>query len=551
MTKSVPVSTPPLRVALYLRVSTDDQAKKEEGSLDTQEARLRSAVAARANRCEIRHVFREEGESGKTLDRPELQRLLAAVRCGEVDLLMVTRVDRLSRSLLDFFEVNRLLEKHKVQFHSLHDTFDTTTHVGRAMLSIVLVFAELERAQTAERTATAMRARAERGLWNGGSPPLGYISQGNGHLDVDPTEGDLVKLIFDQYLEMRSTTKLAKWLNERGHRQKAFVSRRKGATGGKPFTTSVLLGMLKNRLYLGEITHKGAVFAGQHTALVSAETFESARQIIGNNDRNIRPAPNRAKYEYLLTGTLRCACGYALTSSSAGAAGRGYSYYRCTGLKNPDTHSCAVRNVRADRIDATVVDIIRSAARDPQMVADAVQEANRLAQQTVEPLRERVTLARRDLASAERAADHALDAIIAAGAQQSPTSHRRLSEADAKVAQTRFALQELEAELGMRQSQQLDAEVMAQALGSFNEAFDGLTTEEKRDFLRLMIKQVVVYTDRVVVDLAEGRQATGSLVAATAAKTGNPGREDRGFVAVGEWLPLGHPTENIPHPPPR
>ncbi len=121
---------------------------------------------------------------------------------------------------------------------------------------------------------------------------------------------------------------------------------------------------------------------------------------------------------------------------------------------------------------------------------------------------------------------------------QSPTAQRLLAEADAKVEQQRFALQEATTELGMRETQQLDAEVMAQALGSFDEAFDQLTTDEKREFLRLMIKQVVVYRDRVVVSLAEGRQATGALVTATTAKAGNPGRKDRGFVADGEWLPL-------------
>jgi len=220
-----------IRVALYTRVSTEMQANKEEGSLETQEARLRAAVMARAGEHEIRHVFREEGVSGKSLDRPALQRMLDHVRKGDIDLIIVTRLDRLSRSLLDFYEMHRLFETMGVQFVSLNETFDTSSAVGRAMLKLVLVFAELEREQTAERTRLAIQARAERGLWNGGAPPLGYDSLRQGKLDVNPAEADLVKAIFERYLTLRSAHRVATWLNAQGYRQKLYSSRRKGGDG--------------------------------------------------------------------------------------------------------------------------------------------------------------------------------------------------------------------------------------------------------------------------------------------------------------------------------
>jgi predicted RNA-binding protein YlqC (UPF0109 family) len=205
-----------------------------------------------------------------------------------------------------------------------------------------------------------------------------------------------------------------------------------------------------------------------------------------------------------------------------------------------------VKNVRADLADATVMEFIREAARDPKMLAAAVEEANRIAQQTVAPLREGVTSMKRDLAAADRTAEATLDTLLMVGLSDSPTAKRRLAEAEEKVRQVRLALAEAEGELAVREGEQLDAEVMAQALGSFDEAFDHLTSDERREFLRLMIKQVVVYKDRIVVDLYEGRQATGYLVAVTtgaqtdeeAAKTRNPGRVDQGFVAESKWLPL-------------
>ncbi len=310
---------------------------------------------------------------------------------------------------------------------------------------------------------------------------------------------------------------------------------------------------------MSRVVLAGEVFAGQHEPLVTPEVFERVRQILADNNRNLRSAPARAKYDYLLTGTLRCACGYALTTSAGRAKGRSYHYYRCVGIQKQDRHACPVNNVRADLADATVMEIIREAARDTQMLAAAVEEANRIARQTVAPLRERVASLKCDLATAERTAEQTLDALIVAGVADGPTAKRRLAEAEEKVGQVRLALAEAEGELAVREGEQLDAEVMAQAVGSFDEAFDHLTSDERREFLRLMIKQVVVYKDRIVVDLYQGRQATGYLVAGTTsvqsdageAKAGNSGNVDRGFVADGRWLPLAHPTENIPHPPPR
>jgi hypothetical protein len=205
-----------------------------------------------------------------------------------------------------------------------------------------------------------------------------------------------------------------------------------------------------------------------------------------------------------------------------------------------------VKNVRADLADATVMEFIREAARDPKMLAAAVEEANRIAQQTVAPLREGVTSMKRDLAAADRTAEATLDTLLMVGLSDSPTAKRRLAEAEEKVRQVRLALAEAEGELAVREGEQLDAEVMAQALGSFDEAFDHLTSDERREFQRLMIKQVEVYKDRIVVDLYEGRQATGYLVAVTtgaqtdeeAAKARNPGRVDQGFVTESRWLPV-------------
>jgi site-specific DNA recombinase len=500
-------------------------------------------------------VFREEGESGKSLDRPQLQRLLAAIRAREIDMVMVTRVDRLSRSLLDFFEIHRLMEEHGVKFHSLNEHFDTSSPVGAAMLKLVLVFAELERAQTAERTKVAMRARAERGLWNGGPPPLGYDSQRNGHLLVNEAEAELVRIIYAKYVELRSTYKLARWLNERGHRQKAFASRRRGSTGGKRFSISVLQIMLSNRLYRGDIVHKGNVFPGQHPALIDEELFERVQRIISDNTKSHGPVRAKSTYDYLLTGTLTCSCGYALSPSASRAREPTYHYYRCVGVQKHAEHACDVKQVRADAADAAVMAVVREASQDPRLLEEAVAEANRLATTHIAPLRERVTSLRRELARVEEEAEATLDALLAAGAGKSSTARRRLEEAEARAGQLRGALAEAEGELAIREAERLDTEVVIQALRAFDEVFDHLTLDEKREFLRLMLKRVVVSKDEVEIELYEGRRASAMLAAFASGrggpKTSTPDRVDRECVVRWRWLPLGHPIENIPHPPPQ
>lgn len=509
MARKTAVSTVPqaIRVALYTRVSTDMQASKEEGSLETQEARLRAAVLSRAGEHEVRYVFREEGESGKSLDRPALQKLLAHARRGDIDLILVTRIDRLSRSLLDFYTMHQLFEKHQVQFVSLNETFDTSSAVGRAMLKLVLVFAELEREQTAERTRLAIQARAERGLWNGGPPPLGYNSLRGGHLEVNLEEAEQVRAIFGKYLELRSAHKVAAWLNAQGFRQKLYTSRRRGDTGGKDFNISVVRHILQSRLYLGEIEHKGAIFKGQHQALIDRDLYDRVQGIMTSNTLVPTAAREWAQYDYLLTGLVRCSCGHALTSSSGKGNGGNYYYYRCTGIQKWVEHKCEVRQVRAERVDEAVMSLLRDAAHQPSLIMEAIAEANAMARQTVKPLEERVQTLKRELAEAERRAGEVLSSILSSGVGRTATAKRLLLETELRQDQLRTALGVAEGELLAKSTQQLDLEVVVDVLRTLDESFVTLSLAEKREFLGHIFKGVTVYPNRVEVELYEGRQA--------------------------------------------
>ncbi len=538
-------------IALYTRVSTDLQATRDEGSLDTQESRLRATLTARGEADVPVQVFREEGASGKNLDRPAMTQLMAAIKAGKVRRVMVTRLDRLSRSLLDFYELNQLFEKQGVEFVSLNESFDTSSPVGRAMLKLVLVFAELEREQTAERTRAAMKARAARGLWNGGPRPLGYDPAGNGKLEINPAEAELVRLIFHKYLELRSAPRLTSWLNDQGHRQKAYVSRRKGKTGGKKFVAATVRRILTSRIYLGEIEHKGAVYDGQHDAIVDRELFDRVASAIADNTKRRTGALARAHYDYLLTGLLRCACGSALTTSAANGHGGRYHYYRCVGLNKKDRHACAVKQVRAERIDETVLGIVKDAARDPALVAEAVEEANKLAREQISPLQQRVDQLKRELAEAEQSARELLEQALSAGVGTTSTLRSLLAEAEQRQASLRSALSQAEGELAVRQTEELDLHAVVQAIRGFDAAWEHLTIVEKREMLQLMIQEVVVRPEDLEVALYEGRRVTAWLTgggpssAAVNVQNDEPRAVNPGFVTDEEWLPGADHRQNL------
>jgi DNA invertase Pin-like site-specific DNA recombinase len=268
-----------IRVALYLRVSTHTQTTNKD-SLETLEASLRAAVQARGGQHEIRFVFHEEGVSATAIERPQRQRMLEHIRRGDIDLLLVTRIDRLTRSLLDFDHFQAALEMHHVQLISLNEALDTSTAEGQETLRHLRDFASLKREKMGERTRAAMEARAVRGLWKGGHPPPCYDSTGNGSLSVNGKEAVLVRQLFSRYLELRSTERVANWLTRLGYRQKEYHSRRQGMIGGKPFTAGGVVRVLQNRFYLGEIVYHGATYEGQHQAIVQRDVFDRVQAIL-------------------------------------------------------------------------------------------------------------------------------------------------------------------------------------------------------------------------------------------------------------------------------
>jgi site-specific DNA recombinase len=505
------------RVALYARVSTDLQARAEEGSLDTQVARLQREVEIREERHgphQVVAVLREEGASGKNMERPALRRLVRLVESRKVDLVLVTRIDRLSRSLLDFLFLHETFDKRGVRFVSLNEQFDTSTPVGEAMLKLLLVFAELERKQTAERTKTAMHARAERGLWNGGAPILGYDSEGAGKLTVNEAEAAVVRVAFEQMVELRSARKVARWLNEQGHRQKRYVSRRRGDVGEREFSPAVVSKMLQNRHYLGEVANNGQWFPGRHEAIVDTGIFERVQELLEKNRQKGRPSTPASEHFYLLTGKLRCGLceDYALTTSSGrGHKGKRYPYYRCVSFTKKAVSRCDVGLVPAARLEAVVLAVVREAARTPDLVAKAIAETERILREEMTPARDRLSALRGERDAVKVELDRGFSAMTSGDLQEVGYFGQRMKELDQRFGQLEAAIAEEETRLSEAEGRRLDLDLAVQALRGFDTAFEYLTPHERKEFLDLMIDEVVVYPDHIEIALYEGSAASVAL----------------------------------------
>lgn len=273
------------RCAIYTRVSTDHRLEQDFNSLDAQREAAEAYVRSQAGegwKLVKNGVFADGGFSGGSMERPALQRLLDLIRSRGVDVIVVYKVDRLTRSLADFAKLVELFDANRVSFVSVTQSFNTTTSMGRLTLNMLLSFAQFEREVTGERIRDKIAASKKRGIWVGGVVPLGYRVEAK-KLLVDETEAATVRLIFERYVALGSLSALQRELRERGVVTRLRLRASGEAIGGVPLTNGPLAHLLANRVYRGEINHKGLSYPGKHPALIAVELFESVATKLGKN----------------------------------------------------------------------------------------------------------------------------------------------------------------------------------------------------------------------------------------------------------------------------
>lgn len=359
-----PSESKPLRCAVYTRKSTAAGLEKNFNSLDAQREACEAYIRSRALEgwTVLDEVFSDGGFTGSNTDRPGFQKLMDQVSHGLVDVVVVYKVDRLSRSLVDFAQVMDHFTRHRVAFVSVTQHFSTTDPVGRLTLNMLMSFAEFEREMITERIRDKVAAARRKGKWTGGHAPLGYESKG-GRLLVVEFEVQWVKAVFTWYLEGVGTPSIAERLND------AAVPMKTSRTGrARPWTASLVLRILRCRLYLGEIACQGEFVTAEHPALVDPGVFDRAQRRL--EPKSIRIRHTSKNPAYLLRGTLRCGgCGGAMTSASTHRSGRLYRYYRCSTRVRRGKGVCPTKQLPTEAIESFVVARLRAALAHPELGA--------------------------------------------------------------------------------------------------------------------------------------------------------------------------------------
>ena len=370
MSKHTPRAiVPVVRCAVYTRKSTEEGLEQEFNSLDAQRESAEAFVRSQQHEgwTLMPDRYDDGGFTGGNMDRPALQRLFADIEAGRIDCVLVYKVDRLSRSLLDFARMMETFEQHKVSFVSITQQFNSATSMGRLVLNVLLSFAQFEREIISERTRDKIAATRRKGKWAGGHPLLGYDVDPRGYkLVVNEPEAERVRAVFRLYLEHESLLPVVLELERRGWTNKRWQTRKGRERGGKPFDRTTLYRLLTNVAYIGKVRYKNEVHDGEHAAIVDPVVWQRVQALLERNGRT-GGAPVRNKFGALLKGMIRCVpCDSAMTPThTTRGESRRYRYYVCCSAQKLGWHTCASKSVPAVQIEELVVRQIKAIGGDP------------------------------------------------------------------------------------------------------------------------------------------------------------------------------------------
>ena len=363
-----------VRCAAYTRKSSEQGLEQDFNSLEAQREAAEAYILSQRHEGWrlVRTRYDDGGFSGGTLERPALRQLLDDIRQRRIDVVVVYKVDRLTRSLGDFAKLVETFDTHGVSFVSVTQQFNTTTSMGRLTLNVLLSFAQFEREVTGERIRDKFAASRAKGMWMGGHPPLGYDLRDR-KLIVNQTEAKLVRHIFKRFCALGTVAKLKAELNRKGHRTKARVSNAGRRFGGTSFTRGALYHILHNRAYLGEVDHKGKVYPGEHAAIVAQELWDRAQAQIAQNLKGSRNG-RRAASPSLLKGFLFDDAGNRMSPSHAVKRGKRYRYYVSQAILQHRKHDAgSVIRVPAHEIEQIVTSHVDRLVADPKRLIESLE----------------------------------------------------------------------------------------------------------------------------------------------------------------------------------
>ena len=503
-TPSKDTSSGPMNVAFYLRVSTDKQARKEDGSLDTQLDRLNDFVQFRCRGGESWVVTEKlvEGEkdgkryglSGKSTDRPAYQKLLELARARLIDIVIVNRLDRISRNVADFLQLVAELEKQDVRLISIRESIDLTSAPGRLISTVLMALAQYEREMTSSRVKDKVGWRAQHGLPLG-PPPLGYLMKDKTY-EVDEEYARHVGETDQLYLERQSVTVVVKEFHKLGYR----------TPGGSAYNKPMIARILRNPTYAAKIEYEGQVYDAQWTPIRSWETHQKIRKILDRNERTNHSRKRQWKdYVYLIQGLLRCGiCGHKMTpKTSTGRDGVPYPYYICSAANKSAGVSCEQSYLPGTMVDQAVLEFMKGLHLKPDWIEAISQEANVHASDTIRKLKADLDRVKAQLGIVRGKLSNMAEAIAEGGKAALGTLKAKLEAMEAEREEMEATEAKIQSELAAETSQEIVAQDVIRSLAHFHELLAG--NEHAPDRLKMLVPRFVDYVVWQKAERGEGR----------------------------------------------
>jgi site-specific DNA recombinase len=487
-----PRATLPLvRCALYTRKSTEEGLEQAFNSLDAQRESCEAFVASQRHEgwtC-LPERYDDGGFTGGNTDRPALQRLLADIEAGKVDAVVVYKVDRLSRSLLDFAAMMQVFETHRVSFVSVTQQFNTATSMGRLVLNVLLSFAQFEREIISERTRDKIAATRRKGKWAGGHPILGYDIDPKGYrLVINEDEAAMVRAIFDLYLQHEALLPVVQELERRGWVNKRWVNRAGKECGGGIFTKTNLHRLLTNIAYAGKVRYKDEVHDGEHPALIDAAVWERVQALLRRNGRS-GGAPVRNQFGALLRGLIHCgSCGRAMTPAHSTKGDRRYRYYTCTTAQKRGWHACPTKSIPAGEVEQFVIDQVRCIGSDPALLQQTLAQAREQDEARVAELETEQRALTRDQSrwdaelrklALHLGPDDAADPVIG-----------RLADLQERLAQVENRAAGVREQIAAIRKERIDETEATEALQAFHPVWETLTPRDQARVIGLLVERI-------------------------------------------------------------
>jgi len=482
-----------IRCAIYTRKSTEDGLDQDYNTLDAQRDSCENYIKSQSSRgwSIIPTKYDDGGFTGANTERPAYSRLIADIRAGKIDMVLVYKVDRLSRSLADFANIMAMFNEIGVSFVSITQHFDTSSSLGRMTLNILITFAQFEREMIAERISDKIASSRKRGKYIGGIPVLGYDVE-NKKLIPNYDETNQIKSIFNLYLERKSVKQTAMQLNKWGWTTKRWITKKGKATGGLKFTQTNVHSLITNPVFIGKVTYKDEVYEGEHDGIVDEKIFNDVQELLKKN-KNGNHASKRRKLNAMLRGILYCGnCGHRMsyTYSKKKNENKTYYYYVCSNKIRNTKHACNSRQLPAIKTEDFVVSHISKLGQNNHVIDALILKAQNDKTLYVAKLQDEKSTVKYNLDIAIRQINNVDD---------NPSDDNYLLVKD-QIERYQTQINEIDYKIASLKNLEVNSKEVSTVLTKFMPIWDSLTQDRKERVINLIFEKITWRSDEESLD---------------------------------------------------